>query len=470
MINERSQGCATAIPWWPSAKRDHAPPSEPAFGRRASRGQAPDSDGDGVSDETEEEDGTDPSDRGSFRQRLKSPIFTKYNTFLEQLNFLELIASGSKPVSVTVEVFRSDGAFVDAAKIALLPGQQFDLFVNDLVDARDTFGVAKISFPEGSGIALTGRMSTYRVNASWTGFGFAYARGLRSPLQGDTYATGNTIDPAGTGNLVPNWAEIVNVGEKSERFTYNLYNQVGTLVFSTVVNIPPGGERDLQAGHEIGEGVYLSEFIPHDGAARYLAAITRFSFTAGEEANFDSFDYAFPNIARAGSGNPLYASTTNVSGECWFQSNWVEVVNVGAKATVVELLQTDMNGIELRRESIPLSPKAQFHYNAVASLPDSSVGMVTLSPRDANSLVAQSLVYYHDCSENNVQSAYATPARIPLTGDALREFQPVHQDEQHVTADEPQHHRYNGKFRAKKLSPHGKCPSTYPEGPRGARL
>lgn len=374
--------------------------------------QGGDSDGDGVCDDQEIIDGTDPHDRGSFQLHLKSPAFTKYNTFLGQTNFLELIANGTKPVTPIVTIYSINGQVIDSKTVPIDSLNQVDLNIHDIV-GPDTYGVIKITWDDKPGKTLAGRMSNYRLNADKESYSFAFAKELRNPIRGRTYATGNSFDPIGLGYLVPNWAEIVNLDNKTRKFTYRLYNQAGEILSSQVVQVPALGERDVQAGHEAGEGAYLAEFIPDDGATDYFATVTRYSSNAPGGQVPETYNFAFPLDARAGNGDKQYALISNDVGSCWSQTNWFEVINVREKPITAHLTFRGKDGEKIDQTSYLLDPMSQYHFNASALLDKGQNGTVILSASDPGSLIAQSSVYYHDCADNILQAGYSAPARIP---------------------------------------------------------
>ncbi|HQH27139.1 MAG TPA: hypothetical protein PLP17_07060, partial [Oligoflexia bacterium] len=271
-------------------------------GYRSNGDDGIDNDGDGVSDEQEQADGTDACDAGSFQLHLKSPAFTKYNTFLRQWNFLELIASGTKAIQAKVSVYLLSGVVLATQDVYIEPQKQVDVNIHEMIRTAcvqssycsglrdidnngivDTYGLVRIDFNDDeAGAVLTGRMSNYRQDSNGT-FSFAFAKELRNPTRGATAATSNTYDPQAMGYLVPNWLEIINLDSVERTFAYNLYNQEGVRVLTKSVSIPPLGERDIQAGHEIVnaqnkvvESVYLAEIIPQNGAAKYFATVSRY--------------------------------------------------------------------------------------------------------------------------------------------------------------------------------------------------
>lgn len=383
-------------------------------GYRKSLSAEADCDGDGVSDEQEILDGTGVCDPGSFRLYLHSPAYTKYNTFLDQWNFLELIASGTAAVDGTLTVYDIEGNVISSEEISIPAGEEIDFDIHARVGKVDTYGVVRIDFNDDEpGVALTGRMSNYRLDPGKDTYSFAFAKELRNPTRGNTSATGNSFDPQGSGFLVPNWAEIINLDTVPRTFTYELYDQEGRLLQTTDVTVPALGERDLQAGHEFGEGVYLSQFKPHDGATQYFANVTRYSSNAVGGAVPETYNFAFPLDARSGSGDDVYATVSNLTGACWSQTNWVEVVNVREKEIVVTVEFRSEAGEVVGTETMTLTPRTQFHFSGHGLLASGTVGTVKVSTSEPGSLISQSVAYYHDCSENKLQTAYASPARMP---------------------------------------------------------
>jgi hypothetical protein len=408
------------------------------WGYRLDLSSRSDSDGDGVSDEQEQKDGTDIQDRGAFKLHLSNRVFTKYSTFVGQWNFLELISGGDVAINALVTVFLPTGEELASSQIYIPTEAQVDVDINTMV-ARgceavaacaeyvdldgngliDLYGVVQVEFANQPGAKLSGRMSSYRANSDGT-FSFAFSRELRNPTRGKTYATGNTYDPQGAGNLVPNWLEIINVSSEVQTFTYRLFNQEGANVYERVVSIDPLGEVDMQAGHEITdasgkvlEGVYLAEVSPHDGAAEYLVAVTRYSSNAPAGVTSDTYNFAFALEGRAGSGTPQYMPINNQVGACYSQTNWVEVVNTREIPVTATLVFRGTDGIvRAAPTDLQLAAKSQYHFNAGALLDSGDVGSVSVLSSDQGALITQSLVYYHDCAENKVQTAYVSLGRL----------------------------------------------------------
>ena len=375
-----------------------------------------DSDQDGVDDQQETVDATNAGDRGSFKFRLTSPAFTKYNTYFGQWNFLELISSGREAVEATITVFDSAGRRINRARVVIPPGSQSDISIHDMVGREDAYGLVRIDFNDDSAAALSGRMSNYLNNPDGS-YSFAFARELRNATHGTTYAVGNSFDPQGQGYLVPNWAEILNLELLPHRFRYRLYDQGGKLVHSQLITVPPLGEFDLAAGHQFGQGVFLAEITPEISSFAYLAAVARYSSNSAPGSSLSTYAYAFAVDARSGTGSQQLLAISNKTGACWRQANWVEVTNVTGKPVTADLIFRNSAGTTQQELSFTLPAKSQRHFEAGRLLKTNDVGSAELRANRTSSLIAQSLVYFYDCQTNGLQTAYVSPGRIPLAGD-----------------------------------------------------
>lgn len=372
-------------------------------------------------------------------ERLRTPAHTKFNTYLAQWNYLELISAGSKPIDVRVRLFNLLGQELVSLVANLAANSQRDIDVNTLLKnacisqpalctsfpdldgngVPDTYGLIRLEFDDSDpDRRLLGRMSNYRQNPGATSFSFAFARELSNPIRGASYSASNTYDPQGSNYLVPNWTEVINLSpSRSAAFIYNLYAQSGERILSEQFTLPPLGERDIQAGHEIrnpdgsvDEGVYLVEVVPADENAEYLMYVSRYSSNdAG--ANAQTYNYAFSLEGRNGESESIFAPiTSEVRAElCATTSNWVEVLNVRDIPVRARAIFRNVAGTVTGDQRIVLAPKSQFHFNATAMLPLNGLGTVEITSEEPKGLIAQSLVYYHDCEVNQLQTAYVTP-------------------------------------------------------------
>ena len=407
----------------------------PATGwRKYGEGTEPiDSDGDGSTDEQEISDGTNPFDQGSFETHLRSPVYTKYNTYIDHMNYLELVSSGTKAVRARVTIYSSLGKRIGNSKnVYVRPNSEMDVDINSLVGKKDEIGLVRIDFNHNDeGVNLSGRMSVYRQEVdqdhlpnSERKYSFAYSREFRNPTRGNTFATANTIDPQGLGNEIANWVEIMNVDSVARRFTVRIYNDKGKIVFDSDndfdakgrpksrIVVPARGERDVQGGHGLGQGVFLVEVQPTDGGTNYFTSVTRYGSLTPPGIKYENFNFAFPIDAKSGNGDTQFVPIANLQGQCWSQSNWVEIVNVSGSSVQASMKFRNQRGQLLGSRRITLKPTAQSHFNTGALLPLNGYGTVEIKPNKAGSIIGQSTFYYHDCEENKIQSAYSSPAYI----------------------------------------------------------
>ena len=385
--------------------------TDPGF--RQAPQQQQDCDGDGVTDAQEAIDGTGVCDPGSFQLHLKSPAYTRYNTFLSQWNYLELQATGTQPVNARITAYDINGRVISSRQLSLSPGEQIDTDVNAMVNRANTYGLVRIDFNDQIvGATLNGRLSNYRLDPSGDTFSFAFARELRNPTRGVSYATGNSFDPLGFGNLTPNWAEIVNMELTPQTFTYNLFRQNGTLLTTRRISVPGLAARDIQAGHENGEGVYLAEFRPDNGAANYFGGVARYSSNHRSGGEAQTYNYGFMLEGRQGMADRQFSPISNSTGTCWSQQNWVELSNVRERAVVATITFRDDSGANIGSTAISLARRSQFHFNATALLEKDRIGSVAIVGSEPGSLISQSAVYFHDCQANLLQTAYASQGRI----------------------------------------------------------
>jgi hypothetical protein len=373
-------------------------------------------------------------------EALKSPVHTKYNTFLSQYNYLELISAGNKSIDVTVKVYSIEGKELSSSLVPLAARAQQDIDINGIlvracknrpdlcsnlkdIDGNgvpDTYGLIRLEFEDNDpDKRLLGRISHYKQEPDTRNlsYSFAFARELTNPLRGASYSSSNTFDAQGTGNVVPNWVEIINLDPvRSKDFIYNLFSEDGLPIFSRKFTLPPLGEWDVQAGHEIlnaagkvKESVYSVEVVPTDPDAEYLMYVSRYS--AKSSHNVSSYNYAFSLEGRNGTNESVFAPITaqDKPEVCALANNWVEVINVLSSNVNARAIFRDSAGNIVKDHNFVLEPKKQFHFNASLLIPKGDNGTVEVSSREPKGLIAQSLVYYHDCDRNQLQTAYISP-------------------------------------------------------------
>lgn len=367
-----------------------------------------DSDGDGVSDQEEQTEGTDPYDRGSFVPNLSSPIYTLWNGFLGMTNILELVNPNSTDMLVTVRLFTISGINVHTQRILIPANSQRDIIVNDMQGFEsNSYGVLKLEF---DGI-IDGRLFFYRANVDGS-FEFAFGVPLSNPTFGSSVVGFNTFQPSARSGdqdfVVANWLTIVNLTNEKQRYTINSYDQSGNLIKTREISLSAFGRTDIDGGHDFaGRSVVgLHEIIPQNNAAAYTAQIMRYGGNGSATVAPNQYSFAFPLIARAGVGQILYAPVSRQFGEV----NWLEVANALNKKTSVDVVIRNKQGSVLVEHNLMIKAHAQVHINASDYLSEGETGSVTILPSESNSIVAQSMFYFRN-TDGSIATMYGSQAK-----------------------------------------------------------
>ena len=342
---------------------------------------------------------------------LDSPVFADYNTFYGITNILELIASGNTAVVATIRIYRIDGTQLTVLNnVVIQPGQQRDIIINDLINnAVDTYGVIQIEY-DSINSELEGRMSYYRLNSDGETYSFAFSRQLAEASTGNSYAVANSIDPQNQGFLVPNWLQVTNVSPIAQTYTIRLYDAAGTFIRETVTTLQTFERQDFSGGHELGQGVYLTEVIPSDPSAEYISALSRYGWNTVPGAEPQDFAFAISLATRPGAPTDQITVISNREGQCSIQSSWVEVANVTSSPVDATVTMYDRDGAQLQNTMVTLAAKSQMHLNGNLLLEAGSFGSARIVSSVPNALLSEGSVYYQNCRSLNVETAYSVPA------------------------------------------------------------
>ncbi len=375
--------------------------------------QSTDTDGDGLTDYVESQDGTNRNDPGSYLNHLSSPVYLLWNGFLGMVNIAELINPSSDPSSnttMTISLYSISGQLMHTQALNLTGGQQFDLILNQLPGfIADSYGIVKITYTG----SLEGRVSYYRpVGAEYE---FAYSIPLNQPLLGTSGVGFNTFQPSTNPSQlsfsVYNWLSLINLSNSTETFTINTYNQGGSLLASRQVSVPSFGRADVDGGHVMaGAGVVgLHEIVPQSGTTPYLAQLIRYGANSGPGSPPSGYFFAFPLSAHPGNGQRVALPTSRQFGE----SNWVEVANIKNAPINVNITFYNEDGVGAGT-SFQLAAHSQLHFPVDDQrLANSTRGFVEIDSDTINSLIAQSMFYYRD-SAGGIRAMYGIEQREPL--------------------------------------------------------
>jgi hypothetical protein len=378
-----------------------------------------------------------------------SPGFLGWSTYLNVQAYLELVAQGSAPLSVTVTLYNFSGEQMIQRVVAIPANSEVDVDINGLIRLAcqtenpgscagltdldgnglvDSYGLIRVDFDDSNpSVTLIGRLTNYRADpahlaAPGGSFSFALTRELRPLTTGRTYAVANTYDPQNLSFLVPNWTEIFYIGSLSASdtmgFTVNLYDQAGVLRKSDRFFLSSLQKRDVAAGHDLVNGsgqvveaVYLVEIIPDDLTKPYLSSVTRYSSNAPAGFEPQTYNYSVSAPGRAGAQGALFAPTTREAMSCGSITNWFEVANTTASAVNATLTFRNSAGGVVGSTTDSIPAKAQIHYNAGALLVAGDIGSVELTSSAPGALIGQSMVYVHECDRAGIQTAYSSAAR-----------------------------------------------------------
>lgn len=380
---------------------------------------ANDSDGDGVDNEREIAEGSDPFDGGSFRRSADTEVYSMWNGFLEMDNVLELVNPSDEEKAIELSLFGIAGDLRHFQKFSLSSKEQLDIIVNQLPGfLQDSYGLLRISVNG----EIDGRMSFYRHSAAPANFEFAFSLPLRNNTFGKSSVAFNTfqpsVNPGESGNAVLNWLSVVNLANEVKHFRVNSFNAEGIPLRSSTLAVPAFARIDIDGGHGFAgpSVVGLHEIIPIDDTAPYLAHLIRYGSDAAAGASVSSFDFSFPLVAERGNGRTLVAPISIVDK----QENWVEIANTLTRPVLVGIEVISSNGDLLSSQETRLLGHQQLHINAAAILSASFVedGYVRVSSSRAESLLVQSMNYYRD-TEGGITSMFGSPGAEAL-GESIR--------------------------------------------------
>lgn len=348
---------------------------------------------------------------------LSNPSYAFWNGYLGMINVLEMMNTGSTPLTLNLSVYGLSGEGQTLSRSWTIPAlTQRDIIINDLPGfAPDTYGMLKLTASHNN---FDGRISLYHPDTSGevdSLYGFAYSDALRNSNQGQTAVMYNSYHP-GTNifdeaNTVYNWLTIGNLSSIPQEFTVRRYNISGELVHEARVVVPALGRRDIDGGH-INPGpnnVGTNIIIPDNNSAAYLANLVRYA----EGSNFNAFDYAISLPATTGAERSINAPISSAA------ENYVEVANILGEEVELQLTFHDAEGYHIANSHISLPAYSQRHFPTLGLL-SSEVhsGYVSLAADTPGSLIAQSVFYHREFSNRSIQTAYATTAREPF-GDVL---------------------------------------------------
>lgn len=378
-----------------------------------------DSDNDGISDEQENLDGTNPYDRGSVIDVLGTTVCTEWNGFLDGMwNILELSNTSTQKLNAVTSLYDITGKKISSTSFSVAAGQQYDVLVHNM-EGRSADSYGKVcTTHNGQAGNLNGRMVYYKADNSnaalATGFQFAFAMPLSNGKLGDQFLSFNTYQPSMTpadqNNMVANWIQVTNLSSKQQKGSLTFYSQSGAVLGDIPVTLAPEQRADF-AGHQFGSSLVGQV------AWRPVSQTTRFSvrnvrYLYDNPTGENSFDTAFQLAGLQGSGELL-----SVPVDTRNQTSVLELLNTTASSIASTVKIYDEAGSLVYQTVISLEKFQSIHVIVDTLLGAGKRGIATIKSNKQNSLVAIAMQYGRDSSAG-IQYMYGLPA-VPALGSVL---------------------------------------------------
>ena len=376
---------------------------------------APDTDGDGVDDGQEVTDGSDPLDPGSALPRLGTTACGEWNGFFGMYNFFENVNRSAQQRSLTIVLYAVDGEIRSTRNFVLAPGAQYDYPVHELPGfTRDSYGLICITH-DGSEGDVDSRMLHYLPDQS-SGFQYAFAMPSTNGLQGEQVVAFNTfqpsLDPADAEDFVANWIQIINLSSTPATGRLLFYTMAGAVLgdpSGELVTLAAGARADFSA-HRFGKNIVGTVvWKPSNNAQRFILRDVRYLYDNSQLA--PSFHTAFQLEGSYGTSKRIVAPLDTNGG-----SSILEIINSSSTATnaTVEIFRPTgelVRTIQLNAAQLP--PHGAFHIIIDPILGTDQLGVAAISGAPANSIVAIAMQYRRNAS-GGIEYMYGIPAKEAL--------------------------------------------------------
>jgi len=379
-----------------------------------------DSDDDGVSDEEEEQMGTDPLDRGSKIEKLKNSFCNEWNGYFGMYNFAELRNSLNAPVSLVAVMYNSEAKELSRTSFSVPANSQWDVGLHELSGfSKDQFGRVCFIHSELAG-SVDGGVTYYLPKTNSNQFQFAYSSSFNNGQRGEVFLPINTYNPnlssAKQNNKVANWVQVTSQSNKRESGSLLFYSQEGNLLNAKRVELGIGERKDT-SGHDFGKMIGMARWVPDDKSSTFLVRVVRYVYDNPVFSN--SFDTAFQINGLYGSGAMLSAPLDLTQG-----SSIIEVLNTSNEPTSARIeIRTDAG--ELR--SVVTLPESylpaygSYHLIVDGILKQGERGVAFVAGSKKNSVAIVSMVYARNVS-GDVDYMYGINGAVSLKTESMGTF------------------------------------------------
>jgi hypothetical protein len=242
----------------------------------------PDDDGDGVDNEQERIDGTDPDNPDSYIHKGGPEYCLEWNGFLSSLTqILELRNAGCSTLALEIKLRNLDGIVKSSFETTLEPSRQKDIIINNLSGFEaNEYGQVCAHITSGDHSSLDAQTVTYSLTSN--GFDFAIPSPYYPPLAGIQSLPYNhffpTLSASQKDNFVAGFVQISNTEDTQEVGNLVFYSNEGVEIRRISTSIPAKGRVDLPT-HDIGKNTFgLMQWEPVNSNAKFRVVLNRYFF------------------------------------------------------------------------------------------------------------------------------------------------------------------------------------------------
>jgi hypothetical protein len=401
-----------------------------------------DTDNDSVLDGVEVSDLTDPLDRGSKITPLSQTICADWNGGFSgtMANILELINKGNSAINVSLTLHNGRGVGVSSTYFSIAPGAQYDSLVHGMSGREaDQYGKVCISHDGGVG-QIDGRMVYYKQNVSAPAsvvkkkskgrkkrptlpreirkeFEFAFSMPLSNGVSGSQFVSFNTFavsrNAGELGFLVANWVQISNLSNRYRSGRVKYFDANGAELGSQMLWLEPGQRFDVTPNQFGANKIGHVAWYPESQTAKFEMRAVRYFFA--NQGNIYQFLTAFAVEAGVGVGSKQVLSLENkVVGDRFNQTQGMisEISNVLDEPVEVFLDIVSEQGQAIHSRTIALPAHGSYHLDTSAFIPANARGTLFVHSNKRESIIAQNIRYAFS-NTGSLSSANATPSVLP---------------------------------------------------------
>ncbi len=356
----------------------------------------PDTDGDGVTDGYEWQDGTDPNSPDSVIEHVDSTYCVDWNGFIDDtLQVMELRNAGCTPLDLQIQLRDSFGAVQGSTTRTLAPIQQFDLVANALNGfVASAYGTLCATIQNGETNTLDARLSTYNFSFA-NSYRYAFSTPAAVARTGSQYLGFNnyfpTLNPLEFASTVEGWVQVSSDEQSFQTGELIFYSPDGIEIRRSNVRLSARGRYDtgtLVVGAATAGGV---EWRPTDPTKKFRVVQNRY-YRRGSATSAYAGVIAIP--ARRPTGH-LVASPFRTDSRLAV----VELTNALSSGITVSAAIYSSAGTLLTNQPpvISIPPKGTTHLILNRYLPNGT-GKVQFSASQPQSLASTVIEYGLDTS------------------------------------------------------------------------